>query len=606
MTRSDTHTGLAGSASADTSSTRRLVAFGIVAAVISTLAATWPVVLHLPDHVVDGGGYIPSGLGPTAEWARANFSADVLQTVWIANWNLHALATQPLDLFQANIAFPTSVPLARADHMLATSLLALPGRLVGGPVFAHQTALLLCGVINFLACAWLVLRWTGSRAGALVAGFTFMVSVYEVGGLHHLQSLCAAFLPIILLGTEEFAATGRRRWAAIAAAALSLQILSGSYIAFWGMATWASATCVAVVARQLPKPSPQRLGRDATLLVTAAVAAAISVLPVVIPYLSLLGEGGIPSARGDLISLVPRLIQYLRGPESVALATSVVLLAALGGYGLAREGWRGRTRLALVVAVALTGVVVSLGPTPIGTPLYDFVAEVIPGFGSIRDPARAALLPHLSASVLAGCGVGTLLRLLPRAGVIVAAALTLSFAFARIDLDVPLRKLPTERDLPAGIEYLARCGAGDPLLEVPAPARTMSYHEAEVMYLSTYHWLPLLNGRVSYSAPLMKNALDRSRRLPDPKSVSWLRRHTGVRWIRADCASESWVRWSRERLCGEHGIRGARRYDLGSVILYDLGPVDQLPREMPRRWSPPEDCADGPRSHTVSSAGAVE
>src|SRR5687767_2857304 len=65
-------------------------------AVVTAIASTWPVAAHLLDHVIDGARLINAQ--DPENFAAANIGADVLTTVWIVNWVLHALATQPLHL----------------------------------------------------------------------------------------------------------------------------------------------------------------------------------------------------------------------------------------------------------------------------------------------------------------------------------------------------------------------------------------------------------------------------------------------------------------------------------------------------------------------------
>jgi hypothetical protein len=199
-------------------------------ALLVAIASTWPIALHLSDHVIDGAKVVNSE-GPPG-FAAANIGADVITTVWIVNWMLRALVTQPLHLFDSNTFYPTPLATARQEHLFATDLLGGPGALLVGPVFAHQTALLLCIVFNAWAAAYVVARWSGSRVGALVAGVLFAASPFHQGQMIHLQSLGTCYLPLLVLGVERFGATGALGWAALVAAALALQVLSGQYLGY--------------------------------------------------------------------------------------------------------------------------------------------------------------------------------------------------------------------------------------------------------------------------------------------------------------------------------------------------------------------------------------
>ena len=51
---------------------------------------------------------------------------DELLITWVINWVIHALTTNPLNLFQANIFYPYKNTLAYSDIHLANALLSLP------------------------------------------------------------------------------------------------------------------------------------------------------------------------------------------------------------------------------------------------------------------------------------------------------------------------------------------------------------------------------------------------------------------------------------------------------------------------------------------------
>src|SRR6185295_401616 len=261
-------------------------------ALLTAVASTWPLGAHLADHIVDGARLI-NPADPTT-WHAAMIGADVFQTVWIVNWVLHAVSVHPLRLFDANIFYPAELSLARAEHLFATALLGAPGAAVGSPVLAHQTAVLLCGIANVWDTGVVIMRWTGSLVGSVVAGVLFAVSPVHQHENAHLQSLGTHYFPVLLLGLERFAATGHVRWAALAAGALALQALSGQYLGYLAVITWVvSGTLALLVGRATERPL-QRLVRDgASLAVVSATAAAV-VLLFSVPYLRLAAAHELP------------------------------------------------------------------------------------------------------------------------------------------------------------------------------------------------------------------------------------------------------------------------------------------------------------------------
>ena len=65
-----------------------------------TLLKTYPLIRHF-------GTQLPGGLG------------DPLLISWILAWDVHALTTDPFNLFNTNIFYPVQNTLALSEHMIA-------------------------------------------------------------------------------------------------------------------------------------------------------------------------------------------------------------------------------------------------------------------------------------------------------------------------------------------------------------------------------------------------------------------------------------------------------------------------------------------------------
>lgn len=553
---------------------------------LTAAASTWPLVLHLTDHIVDGARFINAE--HPERWAPANIGADVFTTVWILNWDLHALRTQPLDLFDANIFWPARLALARSEHMLATALLGVPGRLVGGPVFAHQTALLLSLTLSAWATAWVTWRWTGSRLAALATGILFVTIPFHQAQRMHLQSLGTAGFPLIVLGLERFGAEGRRRWLALATGALVWQMASGQYLAFFALTIWGVAGAIALLAGR-PADAPwRRFGRDLCWLALASAAAAGAYLPLALPYAHLSRLAELPSnVDQPLLQLgIFSVAEYVTGAATHALwqvriAPPLLALAAVGIVAWRRTEWR---RVVLLVVVAVVGALLSLGPKPGGLGLYRLLADVMPGFHTLREPVRFVIVPQLAAVLLAGGGIASLARRWARVGALLACALVAWAVVQNVHGTLPLRAV----GVPEPYRYLARCGAGDPLLELPAWHVGLEWRDAERSFLSTYHWLPLLNGRSGYSPPIKELNMALARQLPSPDALAELRATTSVRWILVDCEA----RRETAPFCRAPEVLRIKYRRFARYVLYDLGPAPVLPRPTPR-WATPPDCDQG-------------
>jgi hypothetical protein len=559
---------------------RRFHAVALLVGVATAVASTWPVAANLSDHVVDGARLVqPTG---TPNWWSANIGADVLTTVWILNWVLHGLVTQPLHLFEANIFYPAPVPLARSEHMFATALLGAPGALLGGPVAAHQTALLLCLTLTVWSTAWVVARWEGSLAAGLAAGVLFATCPVLTQAVAHLQFLGVAYFPLILFWLDRFRGTGHVRWVLAAALALALQMLSGQYLAYAALVVWGVAAAATILAAE---HGPRPVLRAVALVGVASGVAAVLILPFVVPYLGLLGPRELPDNTASwvfklgIFSVGEYVHEWQPTLAWVQLPWPVQVLAAAGlGSLVARKAW---ARTATLGAIAVIGALLSVGPKPGGLGLYRLLLAIVPGFHTAREPVRWAILPHLVAAMLAGSGTALLVRRLGAAGAVVAtAAVGLACAMSWI-APLPLRGLPVGDAVPAAYRYLARCGEGDPLLELPANVAELNVLDAERDYFSTVHWLPILNGRSGYPPLSFAETMSLATYIPDDRAVEALRTSAGLRWVLVHCATSGVA--LRNALCRPGGWPGPRLREFGDLWLYDLGPVPVLPRAWPRR-----------------------
>jgi hypothetical protein len=154
-----------------------------------TILMTNPLVLHLADAVED--------------------KQDGLLNTWIIAWVGHALTTDPLHLFDANIFYPYRNTLAFSEVLLPQGLLALPINLASGNTILGYNLVLL---FSFLLAAYgmylLVLDLTYQRAAGIVAGIIFAFNPFNLGNLAQVQLLSFGWLPLALLALHRVIAPG--------------------------------------------------------------------------------------------------------------------------------------------------------------------------------------------------------------------------------------------------------------------------------------------------------------------------------------------------------------------------------------------------------------
>jgi hypothetical protein len=266
------------------------------------------------------------------------------------------------------------------------------------------------------------------------------------------------------------------------------------------------------------------------------------------------------------------------------------LLAGIGLVAMISQGRLGRLRAALLVACGLVGALIALGPRASGLGLYDLMSTWVPGFCSLREPFRARVLVDLGLAIAGGIGVATLTRWRAPIGALFALALVVLALPRDWPLPVPMRELSVGRNLAPAYRYLARCGAGDPLLELPMPSLLENWKDAERELYSVFHWLPLLNGRTGYTPPLQERVVALAAQLPAPGAVAALRELTGVRWILVHCDPRSRAFFGRSPLCWRGLDAAAAGYKIGDDLLFDLGPPATRAAWLPARPAVPADC----------------
>ncbi len=160
---------------------------------------------------------------------------DVGNHVWGYAWVGQALAAGELPTHTTLLAWPDGGSLWFIDAFGV--LLTLPINLTFGPVAAYNCALL----FNFwwagVAAGALAERVSGSRAGGVVAGFSFMATPQLLGQAYNgiSETLAVGWLPLALLAMEHAVEAPSARRGALAGLALAVATLFNWYYGLFGL-----------------------------------------------------------------------------------------------------------------------------------------------------------------------------------------------------------------------------------------------------------------------------------------------------------------------------------------------------------------------------------
>src|SRR3954453_10469076 len=161
-----------------------------VLAGVPALAMHWPLPLHLGRDVAQDLG-------------------DPLVQAWQIAWDGHALTTQPLSLFQANMFWPQPDSLAFSDALVGYAPAGLFGSGVHAAVARYDLLFLFAYALAFFG-AWLLARELGAgRLGAFVAGAAFAYAPWRLEQDGHLHVLSSGGIPLALALLVRGYRTGR-------------------------------------------------------------------------------------------------------------------------------------------------------------------------------------------------------------------------------------------------------------------------------------------------------------------------------------------------------------------------------------------------------------
>ena len=400
-------------------------AFALLVFAALTLALTNPLALHLAHAVED--------------------KQDGLLNVWIIAWVGHALITDPLNLFNANIFYPYPNTLAFSETLLPQGLFALPFNLAfDNTVLGYNLVLLASFFLAAYAMYLCVFDLTRSRSAGVVAGVIFAFNPYNLGNLAQVQLLSFGWMPVALmylrrmLNCELRIANCELRNCFLFALLFSLQALSSFYYAF--LAGFAIALHVIWF---FITPPALRFTFHVSLftvyrslftrLAISAALIAIIVVPFFIPYLQVQREMGFERKVTESEPFSASLKLYTEvSPQNVVYGKFLapnppvwiggypldnlfpgVAAVALAIVGIAATHNRERWFYVLLLAF---GFLLSLGPrlflapnapTEITLP-YRWLYDGFPLLKALRAPVRFDALVMFALAVLAGLGVSAI------------------------------------------------------------------------------------------------------------------------------------------------------------------------------------------------------
>lgn len=528
-----------------------------------SIVATWPMFPQLGGYVIDKG--------------------DPLYSVWAMAWQAHAIATDPLGIFDTNILYPFKGTLAFDEISFAEAVLAAPVYwLSGNPVLSHNLLLLASFVLSGYGVWLLVRELSGSTLAGYVAGSAFAFSFYRLNHLPHMTLINTQWMPFLLLAAYKLLWIKSWRSAFLFSFFFVLQALSGHYLAFYS-AMLVGLWVLFYFAVERRAFSWGFAGKFAAGLTVALLA----LLPIALPYVSFQRDFNFERSLFEAERFSNTLMSFLavfrgnplyrellepfsdKGFWAIERAsfpglTVLVLSAVAAAFSWRKKSAvqidasnsRARLRLSthvgFFVLVALLSAFFSLGPSLQLTyaesnydpnaiqrviPLpYALLHEWVPGFQSMRVVSRIGVLTALALSVLAGFGAYYLLERLRLsrwstpsrkwAAGIAAGLLALLPVVESWSAPVHMEPVGTRGAVPPVYGWLAK-QPRTVIVEYPMTHYKRGDPSVEManlyQYYSVYHWHHTINGSTTIK-PFSYSALVRETEecFPCPRSLDAL------------------------------------------------------------------------------------
>ena len=547
----------------DTRLTARELLGAVALAVVLALAMHWPLPLHL-------GTDIAQDLG------------DPLVQAWQVAWDGHALKTQPLQLFQANMFWPLPDSLAFSDALVGYAPAGLVGDGVHAAVARYDLLFLFAYALCFVGAYLLARELGANKAGATVAGVAFAYAPWRLEQEGHLHVISSGGIPLALF----LLLRGYRR-------SNGKTILAGWLVATWQFSIGFSlglplayllAACTAATAIAWYRKGRPRIPRN----VLAATAAGMLCFALVAgllarPYLRVLDDH--PEGHRSIVTVAhysgppyellvssedsrvwgaasKPLRDHLDAVAEQTLFPGLVLLAlAIGGL---RAGTLPRRTRRILGWSALGFAVLSIGVEVNGVSWlypYRWLYEVLPGWQGIRVPGRLHTFTTLCLALLAAGGAQAL-------------ANRAETAARHPRRDGAPRRCCAPRSSPrAGASPTIRPSSEPPpgYAQAPQPALhlpTGDFDNRRYVLWSADGFPKIVNGRGSLIPRQFQAVMDTTRTFPDARSVATLRK-LGIRSVTVHLRHAS-PALKRRALAGSLRGLDLERQRRGGTVLFLL------------------------------------
>lgn len=510
----------------------------ILSYLLIAIALTWPLTVHLNSGV--------------------SSAIDPIDSIWRIGWGQYRLLHDPLHLFTGNTFYPFADSYLFDELVLGSGVLTLPLALMHvAPLVTYNVAVLLSLTMAAVTMYALARRFGAEPIAAYIAGTIYAYAPMHLDHIGHIGLLSAQWFPLILLLCDRIVVLPRVRDAIALAACLILQAISSQYYAIYLLLL--VPLFLAIV--MLRRPEARR-GTVWMHFVLAGMVAFLVVLPIALGYRRVQSEYAVGRTFGQTTHYAATMTNFftadsrnrLWGGITAPLRTYgtytfernmfpgalALLLAAIGFWFGRRRPWEQFLAL-LVVISAIFAVGPELRLTPDSKSLllrhlpYDILYWHLPGFDSMRVPARFGTLFLLGIAGLAASGTTVLLariktwrfpRINMRRAIPVAFSVALIIGLGAEYATRPLAVVPLESgdSIPAVYRWLANQPSAH-VIELPLVIPDHEHSQSMAVreqYFSLIHHHPIVNGNANVLPKGYRSLVLDMKHFPSERTVSIL------------------------------------------------------------------------------------
>lgn len=464
---------------------------------------------------------------------------DELLIAWIMNWVVHALTTNPIMVFDANIFYPYHNSLAYSDtHFISSIIGIIPWSLFHEPIamfnFTIISSIILVGFSTYLLAYYLSKDFFAS----LLSGTLIIFSPAFLDKIVHIQILAIQWVPLAILCFFIYLEKNKLRYLILSCIFFLIQTYNSFLPGYFILFSWIVIGFFTFL--QDRKSIKTFIHRKSTgiLVITFFL-----LIPLAKPYYEVSHEFAYVRDIRDSIHFALQPEDLLYANQFTRLQPLLSSFQSLNNYpknASLKPGYIGLVFSALTVlsllyviktikkrsvalvsllSISLIGLVLSFGPAlhwgrqtihnPFVIPLpYVLLYYIVPGFQGMRNTARWEMLFILAIAIVIAIMLSRIRKVLTTR--VVLGLYVVLFCGIILEFNFPLRfeSAMQKRDFPPVYSWLRTTSLDATFIEMPIYVWNMQpyvFEENYREYYSVVHFRKSVNGASGFTPPPWEN-----------------------------------------------------------------------------------------------------